>query len=253
MSMQRDDTRTRWLIGLGAAVAVVAVVLGVVALTGDDDPEDEPTDQSSSTSSTTSTTAEETTTSTTEAFPPEVGRAVPVFPDPTTARRFESPVALVDSFARDFVGMTTPIVGELAPGDSRSGEVEVRAFAEGEPTTVLVRQLEDDTWFVIGATAASIQPATPTGGASVRSPLELTGSAYAFEGTVGVTLHADGITEPIAEGFVTGRGDGVLGDYRGSLPFDDPGPEVCGTLLYTSEGGEDGAPIAFAATRICFA
>src|SRR4029079_9167443 len=95
------------------------------------------------------------------------------------------------------------------------GEVEVRASADGAPTVVLVRQLEDDSWFVIGSTTDSIQLATPEPRATITSPQELIGMAYAFEGTVNVRLYVDGTQEPVADTVVTGRRDGVLGDFSG--------------------------------------
>lgn len=253
MQTQTDRNRKRWLIGAGAAAAVVAVIVGVVVLT--DDEEVETTDTTSTTAEETTTSSETTTTSEPERTTTTPGFAVvdpsrAVFPDPATSQRFEDPVALVSSFARDYVGMTDPVVGEFMQGDSRSGEVEVRGFPEGAPSTVLVRLLEDDTWFVIGAVTDSIRPATPEQGATVTSPIALTGQAYAFEGTVQVELRVDGAVEPLAETFVTGRGDGVLGDYQGELAY-DPQPEgTYATVLYLSEGGEDGAPIHVAATRV---
>jgi hypothetical protein len=249
MQTQTDLNRKRWLIGIGAAAAAVAVVVGILALADDDD-----TVETADTTTTEATTTTEST-STTEATTTTSGFAVvdpapAIYPDPGTSQRFEDPGSLVSTFAREYVGMTDPIVGDLMQGDSRSGEVEVRGFPEGAPTTVLVRQLEDDTWFVIGAVTESIQPAAPEQGATVSSPIALTGQAYAFEGTVQVELRVDGMVEPLSETFVTGRGDGVLGDYEGELPY-DPQPEgTYATLLYLSEGGEDGAPISFAATRV---
>ena len=53
----------------------------------------------------------------------------------------------------------------------------------------------------------------------------------------------DGTQEPVAETFVTGRGDGVLGDFTGELTFDDPTGATHGVLVLTSDSGEDGAPI----------
>jgi hypothetical protein len=251
MQTQIDQNRKRWIIGLAAAVATIAVVVGVLAIAGDDDEV-----ETAGTGSTTSlsTTTEATTTtegSTTTTFDTGVDVSQAVFPDPSTSRRFDDPHALVDSFARDYVGMDDPVIGELMGGDSRSGEIEVRGFADGAPTTVMVRQLQDDTWFVIGAVTGSIQPASPEAGATVTSPVPLTGQAYAFEGTVGVRLHVDGATEPVTTTFVTGRGDGVLGDYEGELEYKAPSAAgTHGTILYTSEGGESGAPIAFALTRV---
>ena len=126
----------------------------------------------------------------------------------------------------------------------------MRAFADGAPTVVLVRQLEDDTWFVIGATTDSIQLATPAAGATIASPQPLIGMAYAFEGTVNVRLYVDGTQEPIAETVVTGRGDGVLGDFTGELNFDDPTGATHGVLVLTSASGEDGAPVEASVIRV---
>jgi hypothetical protein len=252
MQTQTDRNRQRWMLALGAAAAAVAVVVGLVAVAGDDDQVDTAT--TATTEATTSTEATTTTTepsTTTTTFDAGVDVSQAVFPDPSTSRRFDDPHALVDSFARDYVGMDAPVVGDLMAGDGRSGEIEVRGSADGAPTTVLVRQLQDDTWFVIGAVTESIQPATPEPGASVSSPVPLTGQAYAFEGTVGVRLHVDGTAEPVVRTFVTGRGDGVLGDYEGELEYEAPTTAgTYGTILYTSEGGESGSPIAFALTRV---
>ncbi len=251
MEAQHANNRNRILLGVAAAAALVALVVGVLTLTDDDDPQvdtvDAPTTTTTVEGTTTTTVAETTTT----AFAPTVDRTLPIFPDPTTARRFDAPEPLVNAFVSDVIGMTSPIVGPFAAGDSRSGEVEVRAFEQGLPTTVLVRQLEDDTWFVIGAATESIQPEEPAALSRVTSPLRLTGSAYAFEGTVQVSLFADGTAEPVGTTFVTGRGDGVLGDYEGQLDFQAPDTDnPYGWILYTSEGGSDGAPIQFAAVRV---
>jgi hypothetical protein len=249
MDAQQHDNRKRLLIGLGAAAAIAAVVVGAVVLTGDDDDPvvSEDTTTTSTTESTTTTT--ESTTTTTTGFQ-TVDPAVPVFPDPTTSQRFESPEAVALAFITDLVGFTNPVMGEFAQGDTRSGEIEARPFADGAPTTVLVRQLEDDTWFVIGATTDSIRLATPASGDTIGSPQPLTGMAYAFEGTVDVRLYVDGTQEPVGETFVTGRGDGVLGDFEGALEFTNAGGATHGTLVLTSGGGEDGAPIAAQVIRV---
>jgi hypothetical protein len=247
MDAQQDDNRKRVLIGLGAVAAIVAVVVGALALTGDDDDDPVATDGTTTTESTTTTT--ESTTTTTIPFQ-GVDPDLPVFPDPTSSQRFDDPVAVATAFASDFIGFTDPVVGEFESGDSRSGEVQVRGLEDGAPTTVLVRQLEDDSWFVIGATTDSIQLATPEPGATITSPQALVGMAYAFEGTVAVHLYVDGTQEPIADTFVTGRGDGVLGDFSGELEFTDATGATHGVLVLTSESGEDGAPIEASVIRV---
>jgi hypothetical protein len=250
MDAERATNRNRWLIGIGSVAAAAAVLVGVLALTDEDDPEVDTVDTTTSSTESTPTTEETTTTSLVP--PAEVDPAVPIFPDPATSRRFDSPESAVHNFVTEVVGMSSPMVGPFQQGDSRSGEIEVRAFADQtDPTIVLVRQLEDDTWYVLGGNHASIQPAQPEAGATVTSPLALTGQAYAFEGTVAVRVHADGATDPIGTTFVTGRGDGVLGDYEGEVDV-DPASAAHGFILYLSEGGEDGAPIAFVAHRLHF-
>jgi hypothetical protein len=142
-------------------------------------------------------------------------------------------------------------MGEFAASDARSGEVEVRPRADGQPSVVEVRQLEDDTWFVVGASTDSIRLTTPATGAKVTSPIALTGEAYAFEGVVNVRLLADGNQTPIGETTVTGRGDGVLGAFSGSLTYSGPGADY-GVLILSEASAEDGGAVAVTAIRVAF-
>jgi hypothetical protein len=249
MDAQPDTNRTPLWIGLGVA-AIIALLVGAFLLTRDDDDDDPVTADS-----TTTTASEETTTTaadaTTTTVPFQtVDADLPVFPDPTTSRRFDDPVAVATAFATELAGFSDPVVGELQEGDSRSGEVEVRASADGAPTVVLVRQLEDDSWYVIGSTTDSIQLATPEPRSTIASPQELIGMAYAFEGTVNVRLYVDGTQEPIAETVVTGRGDGVLGDFSGELEFSDASGATHGVLVLSEASGEDGSAVAATTIRV---
>ena len=246
MDAQRSDNRNRVLLGLAAAAAVVAIVVAIVVLTDDDEDPVGSDDTTTTTTADSTTTTEGTTTTTTFQ---EVDPDVPVYPDPTTSQRFDDPVAAAQAFAL-FAGYGDPVVGEFQQGDSRSGEVEVRGFAEGAPSVVLLRQLEDDAWYVIGVTTDSIVLTTPQIGDTLTSPQPLEGQAYAFEGTVQVRLYADGVQEPIGETFVTGRGDGVLGDFTGEIEFTNDTGATHGVLLLLSEGGEDGSTIEVSAIRV---
>jgi hypothetical protein len=251
MDAQNDDRRKRVLLGLGAAAAVVAVVVGVLAITRDDDKEPVATEDGTTTSEPSTTTTEGSTTTDTTAPPFQgVDPDQPVFPDPTTSRRFEDPVAVATAFATDMVGFSDPVVGPFQQGDNRSGEVEVRAFADGAPTVVLVRQLEDYAWWVIGATTDSIRLTTPEARSTIASPQPLEGMAYAFEGHVAVRLFVDGTQEPAGETFVTGRGDGVLGDFTGELTFDDATGATHGVLVLNGSSGEDGSATDAMAIRV---
>jgi hypothetical protein len=246
MEAQRSDTRKRVLIGLGAAAAVAALVLAAVVLT-DDDSEPVSSEDTTSTSeaTTTSTTEPSTTTTTFEGVDPDV----PVYPDPTSSQRFDSPESAAAAFAT-FAGYTHPVLGDFQQGDARSGELEVRPDPNGAPTTVLLRQLEDDAWYVIGVTTDSIHLANPQPGDTISSPQELKGQAYAFEGNVVVRLYVDGVQEPVAQTNVTGRGDGVLGDFTGQLQFTNDTGATHGVLVLNGTSGEDGGATEVAAIRV---
>lgn len=251
METQRDANRNRLLLAMGSVAAAVAVVVGVLVLTDDDTRTIDTADTTTTAPESTTTTSEPSTT-TSNAIKKVVDPGPVVFPDPTTSRRFDDPVAVAQAFAVDLLGFTDPVVGDFMQGDSRSGEVEVRGFAQGNPTVVLVRQLEDDTWFVIGAIVESIRLDTPEQGATLSSPQALEGAAYAFEGTVNVRLFVDGVAEPIAETFVTGRGDGELGDFAGELTFDLPEGAEHGVLVLYEASAKDGATIAATVIRVHF-
>ena len=252
MDAERDTNRNRLLLALGSAAAAVAVVVAVIALDDDDTRTIDTADTTTTAPEPSTTTSTSEPSTTTVVTPPTVDPGPAVFPDATSSRRFDDPVALAQAFATDLLGFRDPLVSDFMQGDSRSGEVAVRAFELGNPTTVLVRQLEDDTWFVIGAVVESIRLDEPEQGATIASPQVLRGAAFAFEGTVDVRLFVDGVIEPIAKTFVTGRGDGELGDFTGELAFDLPTGAQHGVLVLSEASAEDGATIAATVIRVHF-
>jgi hypothetical protein len=251
MDAQQHDNRNRVFLGIGSAAVIIAVIVGVLVLANDDDPvASDDTTTTSETTTTESTTTTEYTTSTT--FAPTVDPAVPVWPRVHTSQRFDDPVSAARSFAVDFVGMADPVMGDFQAGDARSGEVPVRPRADGPVSTVLVRQLEDDTWFVLGSITDDIRLDQPAAGADIDCPVQLTGEALAFEGHVNVAIRDDYTDEPIGTGFVTGGGGP-------SAPFDDI--VECdlsglddglhhGSIVLTTEGGEDGGVWQFVVVRV---
>lgn len=265
MDTRSDQTRNRALLGAAAVVVLVALVAGAFLLLGDDD-DDEGLDVADPTTTTT-TAPEETTTTTTEtdtttetAPPPEVGVDVEsaVFPDPLTSQRFTDPQSVAFSFATDLVGMTDPQLGEFQQGDSRSGEVVVRAFDGGPVTLVLVRQLGDDSWFVIGAMSTEIELDEPQQGDEVGDTFTASGRARAFEGTVPVRVFGDGAGELPAtvdgfdSAFVTGSGGPDLGPFDDEIAVEVPDGVTHGVVLLVTEGGEELAPISATAVRVRF-
>ncbi len=163
-----------------------------------------------------------------------------LWPLPSGSVTYDDPVAAATGFATELVGFTDPVVGEFQQGDSRSGEVEIRPTEDGPVTTVMVRQVgSDDTWSVIAAATANIVVTQPDAAATVTSPLELKGTATAFEGTVQVTVRDDTDSAPLLEGFVTGGSMGEMGPFEGNLDFTRPASDAGSVILYTTSM-EDG-------------
>lgn len=250
------DRRTALIVG-GALVAVVVVALAVFLLTrddGDDVTAGGPTTSttgagSSSTtarpsSSTTSTTGPSSTTSTTTggAVSDEEAASV-VWPDPDGPVTYDDPQDAARGFAVDLVGFTDPVVGELQEGDLRSGEVPIRASSNAPATmvtTVLVRQLGDDNWYVIGSTTPDIVVDDPIAGTAIDDPLLVSGQARAFEGTVQVAVYERGSTGPLGEGFVTGSGDADLGPFSGEVRWENR-VGGWGVVIFSTSSAEDGS------------
>lgn len=223
------------LVLVGAALLAVVGVLGV----GDDDDATAPSTTSAPIGSTTTL--------------PEDLTSTAVWPVGTSSTRYSDPVDAARGFAVDFVGFVEPVVGPFRQGDSRSGEVDVRARSDGPITTVLVRQLgPDDSWLVLGSFTENIELSDPGVLEVVRSPLRITGRARAFEGNVQVAIREDGNPAPLATGFVTGSGGEDLGPFEDTFSFPAP-TRAHGSLLLTTESARDGRIEEAAVLRIAFA
>jgi hypothetical protein len=170
-----------------------------------------------------------------------VDTSTAVFPTAASDVRFDDPVAAATAFATDYAGFVDPVVGEYQGGDARSGEVEVRPSADGPVTTVFVRMLgPDDDWWVLGSATANIVLTTPGLEDPITSPVDLVGSASAYEGTVLVEIREDGNDEPLGTGYVTG-GSTEMGPFEGSVTFDDPAEPYGALVLFTQSQEGTGA------------
>ena len=263
----------RWLILIGVIAILAALIVALVLVVGGDDDSDsaattdvattateatEPTTPPSTEAPTTAApTTESPSTEPPSSEPPSTEPPIEatrqaIWPWSDTSTRFTDPVEAATSFATDYLGFTDPVVGDFQAGDSRSGEVEVTAGAVGPTTVVFVRQLTpDDTWWVLGAASQNITVEQPAQGEVADSPLTISGTASAFEGTVDVELRADGNGEPVYEGFVTGSGSPEPGPYEATIEFTSPGP-VGGALVLISRSPEDGRVVEASALRIFF-
>jgi hypothetical protein len=192
--------------------------------------------------STSSITAATTSTTTTE--PAAVPTDSAVWPFVGSTTRYSDPVKAATDFAVTYLGFVNPVVGSFVPGDSRSGEVDIRANKLGTATTtVMVRKLApSDTWWVLGAATPSLQLQSPAWNAPITSPVTLSGHSTAFEATVNVEIRQDGSVTPIGTDFVMGGSNGAMGPFskavtftqptarRGAIVFKMPSTDGAGTL-----------------------
>jgi hypothetical protein len=252
--MWRRKTLIAAVVGVALAAALVAILLW--QRDDDDDVSTETTTapttatSSSTTASTTTSTTDSTTTS--SATPPAVDPSTAVFPYASSGVRYDDAVAAARGFAIGFVGFTDPLVGELMPGDARSGEVEIRPVADDPVTTVFIRQLgPDDSWWVLGSATANITTDRPGPGEAISSPVTVAGSALAFEGHVDVEIRQDGSPQPIGSGFVTGGGDSMR-PFEGQIQFSVPS-QPYGAIVFVTRSAEDDRVWEAAVLRVRFA
>lgn len=255
-------SRTAWALAALAAV-VVAIVVILFLVMSDDDDDDDVTAVDTTTSvvdstttteaeDTTTTEAEETTTSTTDTGAVTDAEAATVaWPDPFEGAGYGDPVDAASEFATEVLGFSDPVVGDLQEGDSRSGEVEVRAAEDGPVTTVGVRQMSDDRYYVLFAASSEVELLLPTAGSAIDTPLEVEGWGRGFEGQIAIRVHDRSDGAELGEGFVTGGGVGELEAFSGEIEWDNPGGGW-GLVVAAVPGGADGATWAAAALPVGF-
>lgn len=243
------------IVALAVAIGVIAALIAVLVWPSDDagDVVTEPTTTVAPTTTATPTTEPSTTSPTTvTTAPAPVDTSTAVFPDGSSEVRYDDPVEAARAFAVDFVGFTDPVVGEFMQGDARSGEVEVRPMANGPATTAFVRQLgSDGTWWVLGSATANIVIDAPKAGGVIASPVAVSGSALAFEGTVDVEIRQDGARQPIGTDVVTGGGD-IIRPFSGDIEFSIP-TEPYGAVVFLTRSEQDGRVWEAGVVRVSFA
>ncbi len=215
-------------------VAVVAFAAGYLTRS--------PATTTSSTSSTSTTARSSTTDSTWVAMWPTAHRSL----------RYATPTAAALGFAHEVLGMRSPIAESFQRGDTRSGEVPIRATPHGPVTTVLVRQLTGDrSWWVLGATCADVDIAQPSALATVSSPFRLSGVSTSFEAVINFALYQDDVTTPLVTGATKGGANGYMGPFATPLYFRPP-THPFGVLVVSERSPKDGSVLEATAVRVAF-
>jgi hypothetical protein len=195
-----------------------------------------------------STSSTSTTTTTGPVTQPETA----IWPFTTNVTRFGDPVLAAQAFATNYLGFINPIVGAFQRGDSRSGEVPLRATPTGPVTTILVRQLTSaNSWWVLGASCPDIVVTGPSASESISSPVVLKGRSTAFEAVVNIEIRQDGTLAPLRSDTVMGGSMGVMGPFTKSVTFAVPSSRG-GALLFRTLSAKDGHVIEASVIRVAF-
>ena len=177
---------------------------------------------------------------------------VAMWPTAQRSLRYSTPTAAALGFAHEVLRMRSPVAQSFQRGDTRSGEVPIRATSHGPVTTVLVRQLTSDrSWWVLGATCATVDVARPRALATVSSPFTLSGTSTSFESVINFALYQDDVTTPMVTGVTTGGANGVMGPFDRALYFEPPTHRY-GVLVVSERSPKDGAVLEASAIRVAF-
>src|ERR1019366_23334 len=193
------------------------------------------------------------TSTTTSTIRPVTQPETAIWPFATDVTRFGDPVLAAQAFATNYLGFVNPIVGAFQRGDSRSGEVPVRATPTGAVTTILVRQLTSaNSWWVLGASCPDIVVTGPSSSESISSPVVLRGRSTAYEAVVNVEIRQDGSLAPLRSDTVMGGSMGVMDPFTKSVTFALPSSRG-GALLFRTLSAKDGRVIEASVIRVAFA
>lgn len=193
----------------------------------------------------TPTTSVTTTTTAPVAQPPTA-----VWPFASTVTRFGDPVMAAQAFATEYLGFVNPVVGQFQRGDSRSGEVPVKATLTGPVTTVIVRQLTPtNSWWVLGASCPDIVVTAPSWSQRISSPVVVRGRSTAYEAVVNVAIRQDGTLAPLKSDTVMGGSMGAMGPFKKSISFASPSTSA-GALMFRVVSPKDGHVVEASVIRV---
>jgi hypothetical protein len=172
--------RSRYLMAAAAAALVLAAAVAVIA-------------QQNSDKRTVVTNPGDTSTTTPPTTRVEPAVALGPHLGILWSHSFDTPREAASGFARDFLGMTTPDIGEFQAGDNRSGEVVVRPKATGGPVTTVALREFDGQWYVMAANADNLEVDSPEtlsefAPTDKETPLHVSGRSVAFEGHVNIAV-----------------------------------------------------------------
>ena len=172
---------------------------------------------------------------------------------------YEDPVEVARAFAVDYLGMMNPVVGEPVDGHAGTVEVVVRPRDEsrqpmppGAMDTVVElgslgggRQDPAGPWNVISTTSSNIRLDGDRLLNGAATPIDVSGEAAAYEGTVQIEVREAGMEagEALGQDFVTAGALGNLAPFAADIAFDPPTTEGLGALVLFTESAVDGSTL----------
>jgi hypothetical protein len=174
---------------------------------------------------------------------------------------FETPEAAAEDFVTTVLGVP-PRLGEFQQGDTRSGEIEVFSFGEGDlgpPVArglLLLRQLgPDDGWFVLAAANQNASITVPLAGERVvAGQIAVEGVARGFEANVVVTAFVAGhVTDQFDQQITMGGADETPEPFSVSVDLTRASPGEVVVLLVAGGSGLETDPGDFGAIPVVVA
>lgn len=180
-----------------------------------------------------------------------------LWPDPA-AELFTDPVEVARSFVEVMIGVDDPPLSAFLEGEPGAGEVELyRRGEDGRPldrvaSTVVVRQLDGEHWFVMAAGSEDVQIDSPEPLAEAESQVTVTGQGRGDEGTIVASLRSRSVDAPELVEIPTIAGAAEeLAPFTVDLPFSGPVGETPGgvpaVLIVRDDPGIDQGVPSFAA------
>jgi Immunoglobulin-like domain of bacterial spore germination len=219
----------------GTGIAAAAVVAVAALRLGDDGrvrTVDEPGPSTTAVeppSTTTAPTTPGSSSTTVVPAPPVANLDQAMWPDPAGSARFADPVEAARSFVEGFFGIADAPLSEFRAGEPGAGEIDVFSrnedgqVSERVATTLSLRQLDGEHWWVTAATSDSVRIESPQPLADVASPVSVDGRASGFEGTVIVRLRdRSGSYGELGEDFATAGSGETLEPFSVDVAFDQP-------------------------------
>lgn len=220
------------------AAAFAAVVIGAVGLAACGGDDDEVTTAASESPAATSPTSSA----------PAVPGTTVVWPLAGAGTTFGSPEDAALSFVREYLEMPAAgMTGSPAPSADRA-VVNVLPNASGGPLTAVTVVRQDGGWGVTGSEGEHVQVGSPRPGGPLTTPLPVSGTSTAFEGTINLELRTLDGGELIGDvAFANGGSNGEFAAFATELPV-PAGTD--GAVLVVYEGDASGRGRILTATVI---